>query len=45
MGLRGETVMAKIIEFYIPKTFRKDERRDAQETMGRVIEFKPKKSA
>jgi hypothetical protein len=43
--LVGETVMAKIIDFYIPKNFRKDEQRGGQQVMGRVIEFKPKKSA
>jgi hypothetical protein len=45
-GTEGETIMAKIIEFYIPKNFRKDERRSAQDERGRVIEFAvPKKSA
>jgi hypothetical protein len=38
--------MAKVIEFYIPKNFRKDERRSARDERGRVIEFSlPKKSA
>ena len=31
--------MAKIIEFYIPKNFRKSQRRSAQDERGRVIEF------
>jgi hypothetical protein len=39
-------VMAKVIEFYIPKNFRKDERRSERDERGRVIEFSlPKKSA
>jgi hypothetical protein len=39
-------VMAKVIEFYIPKNFRKDERRSTRDERGRVIEFSlPKKSA
>lgn len=38
--------MAKVIEFYIPRNFRKDERRSTQDERGRVIEFSvPKKSA
>jgi hypothetical protein len=39
--------MAKIIEFYIPKDFRKSARWLASEQRGQVIEFtpRPKKSA
>ena len=38
--------MAKVIEFYIPKNFRKDERWNTRDERGRVIEFSlPKKSA
>ena len=38
--------MAKVIEFYIPKNFRKDEGRSTRDERGRVIEFSlPKKSA
>lgn len=46
VGSKGELVMAKVIEFYVPKTFRKDERRSERDERGRVIEFSvPKKSA
>jgi hypothetical protein len=46
VGAKGELVMAKVIEFYIPKSFRKDERRSERDERGRVIEFSlPKKSA
>jgi hypothetical protein len=39
-------VMAKVIEFYIPKNFRKDERRSTRDGRGRVIEFTlPKKKS
>jgi hypothetical protein len=42
---RGETVMAKVIEFYIPKDFRKSTR-SSGEVPGRVIEFcLPKKKS
>jgi hypothetical protein len=46
-GGTGEMVMAKVIEFYIPKDFRKTVRRGSGEVPGRVIEFclPPKKSA
>jgi hypothetical protein len=42
-----EGIMAKIIEFYIPKDFRKSARWMPAERRGRVIEFTlpPKKSA
>ncbi len=45
--LKGRLVMAKIIEFYIPKDFRKGARWVAAEQRGQVIEFSvpPKKSA
>ncbi len=43
---QGRLVMAKVIEFYIPKDFRKSTRRGSGEVPGRVIEFcLPKKSA
>jgi len=31
--------MAKVIEFYIPKNYRKNERWSARDERGRVIEF------
>jgi hypothetical protein len=31
--------MAKVIEFYIPKNFRKPFRRVAQAQLGKIIEF------
>jgi hypothetical protein len=34
-----EMVMAKVIEFYIPKNFRKPLRTVAQPQLGKVIEF------
>ena len=34
-----EIVMAKVIEFYIPKNFRKQLRAVAQPQLGKVIEF------
>ena len=34
-----ETVMAKVIEFYIPTNFRKPLRRSPQPQLGKVIEF------
>jgi hypothetical protein len=39
--------MAKVIEFYIPKDFRRNERTIAPDKRGQVIEFapRPKKSA
>jgi hypothetical protein len=42
-----EIVMAKVIEFYIPTTFRKRLRTSPQPQPGRIIEFCPrtKKSA
>jgi len=42
-----EKVMAKVIEFYIPKNFRKPLSTVAQPELGKVIEFCPqtKKSA
>lgn len=42
-----EIVMAKVIEFYIPKNFRKPLRTAAQPQLGKIIEFCPqtKKSA
>jgi hypothetical protein len=45
--LKGRLVMAKIIEFYIPKDFRKGARWVSAEKRGQVIEFcvPPKKSA
>jgi len=45
--VKGRLVMAKVIEFYIPKDFRKDAQRDTGAERGRVIEFSlpPKKSA
>ena len=33
--------MAKVIEFYIPKSFRKQSRTVAQPPFGKVIEFCP----
>jgi hypothetical protein len=40
-------VMAKVIEFYVPKNFRKPFKAMAQEQLGKIIEFCPqtKKSA
>jgi hypothetical protein len=38
--------MAKVIEFYIPKNFRRSPMRSVQRLRGQIIEFsKPKKSA
>ena len=39
--------MAKVIEFYIPKSFRKQSRTVAQPQLGKIVEFCPqtKKSA
>jgi hypothetical protein len=34
-----EIVMAKVIEFYLPKNFRKPSRTVAQPQLGKVIEF------
>ena len=36
-----EIVMAKLIEFYIPKNFRKPLRTAAQPQLGKIIEFCP----
>jgi hypothetical protein len=36
-----ETVMAKVIEFYIPKNFRKPLSTVAQPQLGKIIEFCP----
>ena len=36
-----EIVMAKLIEFYIPKNFRKPLRTVAQPQLGKIIEFCP----
>jgi hypothetical protein len=36
-----EIVMAKVIEFYIPKNFRKPLRTAAQPQLGKIIEFCP----
>jgi hypothetical protein len=36
-----EIVMAKVIEFYIPKNFRKQLRTLTQPQLGKVIEFCP----
>ena len=36
-----EIVMAKVIEFYIPKNFRKPLRTVAQPQLGKIIEFCP----
>ncbi len=36
-----ETVMAKVIEFYIPKNFRKPLSTGAQPQLGKIIEFGP----
>jgi hypothetical protein len=36
-----EIVMARIIEFYIPKNFRKPLRTTAQAQLGKIIEFCP----
>jgi hypothetical protein len=33
--------MAKVIEFYIPKNFRKPFRRVAQPQLGKIVEFSP----
>ena len=40
LGLQ-EIVMAKVIEFYIPKNFRKPLRTVAQPQLGKIIEFCP----
>jgi hypothetical protein len=42
-----EIVMAKVIEFYIPKNFRKPSRTVAEPQLGKIIEFctQTKKSA
>jgi hypothetical protein len=44
---KGRPVMAKLIEFYIPKDFRKRARQAASKKRGQVIEFAspPKKTA
>jgi len=34
-----ETVMAKVIEFYLPTNFRKPLRRSPQPQLGKIIEF------
>jgi hypothetical protein len=36
-----EIVMARVIEFYIPKNFRKPLRTVAQPQLGKIIEFCP----
>jgi hypothetical protein len=36
-----EIVMAKVIEFYMPKNFRKPLRTVAQPQLGKIIEFCP----
>ena len=36
-----EIVMAKVIEFYIPKSFRKPLRTVAEPQLGKIIEFRP----
>jgi hypothetical protein len=36
-----EIVMAKVIEFYMPKNFRKPLRTAAQPQLGKIIEFYP----
>jgi hypothetical protein len=36
-----EIAMAKVIEFYIPKNFRKPLRTVAQPQLGKIIEFCP----
>jgi len=36
-----ENVMAKVIEFYIPKNFRKPLRTAAQPQLGKIIDFCP----
>ena len=36
-----EIVMAKVIEFYMPKNFRKPLRTAAQPQLGKIIEFCP----
>jgi hypothetical protein len=33
--------MAKVIEFYIPKSFRKQSRTVAQPQLGKIVEFCP----
>jgi len=33
--------MAKVIEFYVPKNFRKTLRTVAQPQLGKIIEFRP----
>ena len=43
---KGRLVMAKVIEFYVPKDFCKSTRRGSGEVPGRVIEFcLPKKKS
>jgi hypothetical protein len=37
--------MAKLIEFYIPSTFRKNAKVVPAAKRGQVIEFRPRKSA
>jgi len=37
----GGVVMAKVIEFYMPKTFRKPTKRVPAEDRGKIIEFRP----
>jgi hypothetical protein len=46
-GVRRKSVMAKVIEFYIPKSFQKTSKRRLQLQCGKIIEFcaLPKKSA
>lgn len=45
--LRKETVVAKVIEFCVPKNFRRPSKLDSQLHRGKVIEFcsRTKKSA
>jgi hypothetical protein len=47
IGNQGEMVMAKVIEFYIPKSFRRPFRIAVQPHLGKIIEFRlqTKKSA
>jgi len=46
-GGKRKSVMAKVIEFYIPKNFQKTAKRRLHPQYGKIIEFcaQPKKSA
>jgi hypothetical protein len=46
-GVKRKSVMARVIEFYIPKNFQKTSKQSFHLQCGKIIEFcaQPKKSA